>query len=265
MSYVFPFSFAARKEAALLVADGPSVQMALLWMKLLGTLPDCTLAFPELDGSQVRHLERKIETAAKSIGHTLPRPTAFRKSLEIRNKRLSGPMREAGLTHSLGTAQQYYQAPTVSDVYSAFSVMQDIIGGARAGSPTTEDMPSQEEESEEGEKRKKAERTAPRYVGGEERDSPERGQKERKRKKGKERAQREGQGEIEEECWLPSPKKFSQEEMELITKFFRRQKKAQKNFPTSMECRDFVAIYKSEFQDRTVKDIYDKCRNIAGR
>ena len=45
--------FAASKEAAVLVADSQSVQMALLWMKILETLVDVTLAFPELDGSQV--------------------------------------------------------------------------------------------------------------------------------------------------------------------------------------------------------------------
>ena len=259
-----------------MVADGPSVQMALLWMKLLErTMADCTLAFPELNGAPLQHLERKIYGAAKSIGHTLPTSTEFRKCLEIRNKRLSGPMREAisrALSHSLGTAQQYYQAPTVSDVYSTYSVMQDIIVGARAGSPTNEGMLSQKEVSEEGEK---AEQTALGCVGGEEGDSPERSQEvdhERKRKKGKEKARPWEAGALREEdkevCeWLPKKKRtrrYSKEQTELITKYFSRHI-AETNFPTSMECREFVELYKSHFQDRTAKDIYDKCRNIAGR
>jgi hypothetical protein len=58
MSYILPFSFAARNEAAVMVADSPSVQMALLWMNLLETtVPDSTLAFPELNGGQVQHLK----------------------------------------------------------------------------------------------------------------------------------------------------------------------------------------------------------------
>ena len=54
--------------------------------------------------------------AARGLGHTLPTATAFRKQVEIRNKRLSGAMRESvsrALSHSLMTAQQYYQAPVV--------------------------------------------------------------------------------------------------------------------------------------------------------
>ena len=109
-----------RKEAAVLVADSPSIQMALLWMRILETLVDVILAFPELDGSPVRHLDRKVSASAKVVGHTLPMSTDFWKSLEIKNKRQSGPIREAvsrALTHSLGAANQYYQAPTAADAY----------------------------------------------------------------------------------------------------------------------------------------------------
>lgn len=66
-------------------------------------------------------------------------------------------MREAdslALSHSLGIAQQYYQAPTMSNTYSAYSIMQDIICGARAASPTKENIitgasPTEEEEGED--------------------------------------------------------------------------------------------------------------------
>ena len=85
------------------------------------TFPETTLAFPDFDKRPLQHLERKVQTSAKTIGHTLPSATAFRKFIEIRNKRLSGPMRDAvsrSLSHSLGTAEQYYQAPSLNDVYS---------------------------------------------------------------------------------------------------------------------------------------------------
>lgn len=125
----------------------------------------------------------KIYAAANSIGHTLPTSTDFRKTLEIRIKRLTGPIREAvsqALNHSLGTANQYYQAPTASDAYNAYSVAQDIIGGARAASPTEEDM---DEESVEEEKREGGQDVDQTAVGG---DSPERWQTadKGKRKKG---------------------------------------------------------------------------------
>ena len=197
-SFVLAYFFTGRKEAAILVADATSVQMALLWLKLLErTFPDCTLAFPDFDGQPLQHLERKVDAAARSIGHTLPTATSFRKHIEIRNKRLSGPMREAvsrALSHSLATAQQYYQAPTVSDAYSAYSVMQDIIGGARAASPGKEegeDMLLGEEEAVEEEEGRKAEEAAPRRKG---RDSMEGEEKaECRSKKGKERRTGEGQ------------------------------------------------------------------------
>ena len=38
-----------------------------------------------------------------------------------------------------------------------------------------------------------------------------------------------------------------------------------KIFPTTGECQEFVTMYKAEFEDRSPKDIYDKCRNMAGR
>ena len=82
-----------------------------------------------------------METAAKSLGQSLPTATVFRKELEIRNKRQDGPMREAiswALSHSLATASQYYQVLTTSDAYTTYSVMQKIIGGAQAASPSPE-------------------------------------------------------------------------------------------------------------------------------
>ena len=65
----------------------------------------------------------------------------------------------------------YYQAPTMSDAYSAYSVVQDIIGGARAASPGEEDMLlGEEEEAEEGEVRKKPKHASPRDGRGERRE-----------------------------------------------------------------------------------------------
>ena len=85
--------FAGRKESALLVADATTIKMLLLWTKLMSL--DLPLAFPDFDGQQVSHLERKIEVATRPLGHSLPTARAFRKELQIRNKRQEGPMREA--------------------------------------------------------------------------------------------------------------------------------------------------------------------------
>ena len=72
----------------------------------------------------------------------------------------------------------------------------------------------------------------------------------------------------EEESPLPpSARKkrrgFSEEGVALIADYFSHHI-ATRNFPTSLECRDFVALYKTEFYDRSPNDIYDKCCNIAG-
>ena len=99
---------------------------------------DSPLAFPDFDGQQVSHLERKIEVATRPLGHSLPTATVFRKELEIRNKRQEGPTREAvsrALSHSLSIALQYYQAPTLTDTYSAYNAIGAIINGERGGSP----------------------------------------------------------------------------------------------------------------------------------
>ena len=139
-----------------MVADATSITMILLWLKLLGkTAPNNPLAFPDSDGKEVKHLERKIDTAAKVLGYRLPTATAFRKQVEIRNKRLSGPMRESesrSLSHSLTTAQQYYQASTMSDVHGVYTIAQDIIAGARASSPVKKEHVSEREAREERER-----------------------------------------------------------------------------------------------------------------
>ena len=68
--------------------DEPNVKMALVWLKVLElTQLKETPAFPDFYRGEVIHLERKINWAGK---HELPSATTFRKSLEIRNKRLSG-------------------------------------------------------------------------------------------------------------------------------------------------------------------------------
>ena len=148
-------------ESAILVADATTVKMLLLWSKVLNRMSfsTTTLAFPDFEGKVMKHPERKMITAAGLLGHTLPLPTTFRKELETRNKRQEGPLREAvsrAISHSLATAQQYYQAPTMSDAYMAYGVMQDIIAGTRGLSPPApptavlqKEAPAEEEEEKE--------------------------------------------------------------------------------------------------------------------
>ena len=304
------------------MADATCISMILLWRKLLEkTASDSPLAFPDFDGKEVTHLERKIDAAARGLGHRLPTATAFRKQVEIRNKRLSGAMRESvsrALSHSLMTAQQYYQAPTLSDIYGAYTIVQDIIAGARAGSPTKEQASGRgagDESKEAGEERESAEpgereggkhgrelpkagevhapchrregftKPAPRanveQDGGESgsrgSDGRERVGRERdgREKDGREHDGRERDGEegVSTPRDLPgssSPrprqrkKGFTKRQCALLADHFSTHIST-RSFPTTVECREFVAMYKAEFEDRSPKDIYDKCRNMAGR
>ena len=140
------------------MADATNTEMIVLWLRVLQVISlDSPLAFPDFEGKPMAHLERRVKKAAKFWRHVLPNATAFHKEVEIRNKRQEGPLREAvsrALSHSLATAQQYYQAPTLHDAYMAYGVMQDIIGGERAVSPGAESSPSPEQKGK-GRKRGK--------------------------------------------------------------------------------------------------------------
>ena len=130
------FHLTGRKESALLIADETAICMIKLWLKVLAQVhPDCELAFPDFQGQRPQHIERRVDSAAKILGHSLLTATSLRKVIEIFNKRLEGPSREAvsrALSHSLNTAQRYYQAPTLRDAYSAYEMMQGIMGGTQA-------------------------------------------------------------------------------------------------------------------------------------
>ena len=130
--------------SAILVTDKDDTQQLKLWLKVVEKLPNNRdeRAFPEFDGSPLTHLERKIDRAARSLGHDLPHSTAFRKELEIRNKRLEGPKREAvsrALSHSIGTAALYYQAPSQSDSIATYRAIQTLIEGREGRSPEGEE------------------------------------------------------------------------------------------------------------------------------
>ena len=263
--------------------------MMLLWVKLLQkTAPDSPLAFPDFDGKEVTHLERKIDGAARGLGHRLPTATAFRKQVEIRNKRLGGAMRESvsrALSHSLMTAQQYYQAPTLSDIYGAYTIVQDIIAGARAGSPAKEHVSGREageEREEAGEEREGAEpeqreggkhgRKVPKASEVRESGSREKSGGRENDGRAHDSRERDGveKGSTPREAPSPSPrprqkkKGFTERQCALLADHFDTQIST-KNFPTTVECREFITMYGEEFPDRSPKDIYDKCRNIAGR
>ena len=59
-------------------------------------------------------------------------------------------------------------------------------------------------------------------------------------------------------------KGFTDRQCTMLADYFTTQIST-RSFPTTVECREFMAVYKTEFQDRSPKDIYDKCRNLAGR
>ena len=254
-----------QKESALLVADSTNVHMTLLWLKLIETLfPGNNLAFPNFHGAKLEHLERRINLAAQPLGHSLPTATGLRKEMEICNKRQEGPVREAvsrALSHSLGTAAQYYQAPTLSDAYRTYDIMNQMFRGVRASSPSDAERGKgkgkgraatvfsscSDGEKEEGGQGRRRANVQKEQSGKQSRDlSPE--------KKGEER-----------ECTSASPRKrknFSTSQEVLIAQHFKMHI-ANRQFPTSKECREFLELH--PMQQRTAKDIYDKCRNVAGR
>ena len=239
-------------ESAILVADATTVKMLLLWSKVLNRMSfsTTTLAFPDFEGKVMKHPERKMITAAGLLGHTLPLPTTFRKELETRNKRQEGPLREAvsrAISHSLATAQQYYQAPTMSDAYMAYGVMQDIAGtrGLSPPAPPTAVLQKEAPAEEEEEKEEKED------CGEENRGA-----------KGKGKRKRTTSGKEEE--GVPRKRKgFTLRQENVISTYFE-QHISKRDFPTSLECRGFIKLY-PEFASRKPKDIYDKCRNLAGR
>ena len=144
------------------------------------------LAFPEFDGTILTHLERKVERAAKALGYCLPTATAFRKEVEIRNKRLAEPIRKAvsrSMSHSHGTAATYYQAPTSKDSYATYRTIVDLIDGERGKSPTPE--VSEEEDRVVATVSKRKKRT---YDDEEDKEEDENGQAVLLRQKGKGKA-----------------------------------------------------------------------------
>lgn len=255
-----------------MVVDATSIEMVLLWIKVQESVwADSTLVFPDFEGKEVRHLERRMEAAARTVGHEIPRPTIFRKAIETRNKREDGPIREAisrSMCHSLATAQRYYQAPTISDTYRAYGAVQEIIGGTRGLSPPTQFTSEEVQEMD----------TLVQEV-----DTMDTGLYERK---GKTKRKRSDQVENEEtplekkaattarvnkeapqqkSTATPSPRRkaFTPQQEDLLADYFARHI-AKREFPTSIECRDFIKLHPS-FAHRKPKDIYDKCRNMAGR
>ena len=61
----------------------------------------------------------------------------------------------------------------------------------------------------------------------------------------------------------PTPKRkaFKKEEEESIANFFSQHIK-RRQFPTAVEAKEFLDLFP---MNRSPKDIYDKCRNLAGR
>ena len=261
-----------QKESALLVADAATVRMALLWLKVQDFIwPDCTLAFPDFQGKLVSHLERKMLMAARTLDHNLPNPSIFRKELEIRNKRQDGPLSQAVsrvLSHSLTTAQQFYQAPTLSDTYATYEVMQEIITGTRASSLRAtaviqEEVPREDKEEKEREQ-KRRETDEEEKEGELEMDTMT--DEEKQGAKGKRKCSDQQNETSPPKKSTTSPRKrrgFSKKDEDLVADFFA-QNIAERKFPTADECHDFIKLY-PQFKERKPKDIYDKCRNLAGR
>lgn len=236
----------------MIVADATNIQMMVLWVKVVERLHENSdIAFPDYEGETLKHIERRINTAANALGHNLPTATNLRKELEISNKRQEGPLREAvsrALSHSLGTAQQYYQAPTLQDAYGAYASMQSIMGGK---TPACEQGVNRKRKQAEEVGRspsptstpltKRAARPSP---------SPE--------------APSSSKQAIITPTGPPPRRRYSKREVEVLEEYFQTHISSNK-IPISTECRDFLNMHPEMYKGRKPKDIYDKCRNICGR
>lgn len=282
------------KESALLVADQTSIDMLLRWVKVVAhLLPQAELAFPDFNGDKMKHLERRICVASKSLGYSLPTATVFRKLVEIRNKRLDNSARQAvsrALSHSAQTAAQYYQAPTKGDAYSTYAIIRDIIKGDRACSPETDnmerkgkgkkwkgkekmmlslssraaspnmDVDPQEEYKGKGKGKGKWKKKEKR-LREEESSEEEFWRKGKKKKVREEESSEEEEGKDEKEKKREGKRKFTVEEEEHVQEYFS-ENISKRKFPSMDDCRKFLKLFSI---DRKPKDIYDKCRNLAGR
>ena len=66
------------------MADATSVEMLLLWMRVVrSVVENAELAFQDYYGESLVYLERKIKTAMKEFGHSLPSATSLRKQLKF--------------------------------------------------------------------------------------------------------------------------------------------------------------------------------------
>lgn len=259
------------------MVSGEDILLVKLWLKVRdavhnGDHTTGTLAFPDLGGAAVAHLERKIQTAAKDLGYALPTATEFRKDLEVRNKRLEGPAREAvsrHLSHSSNTAAQYYQSPTQGDSLATFRIIGRLIDGRHGTSIALADRaPSEDGGGRTGvqDSISPPSKLEPRHSGNEEEtpsESPPAGKASEKTCSYKPGTR------------APSPpstpralpatpakrKKFMAEETESIMKYFASHFEKGEQ-PTLGECREFLEVFDV---DRQPKHIQDKCRNIMGR
>ena len=261
---------------------GEDICLLKLWLKLLVAIygKDSLRAFPDFSGAPLSHLERRIAASAKDLGHTLPTSTEFRKEVKIRNRRLEGPTREGAsraLSHSIQTADLYYQAPTVDDAFSAFTAIQHIIMEGRTdGAELTEPSsplscsnppPTALPSSSQSTSKMQPSTTTPASSLN---PSPSKKQRvhdkdqmssAKKQRMDETDHNREAQDDDQTTEETPSHtkqkrKRFTPEEDALVGQYFAQ------GISTSMsECRDFLELY--PIQDRKAKDMYDKVRNLA--
>ena len=121
-----------------MVADKRVRPALALWERFVKSTFQTEVAFPSYRGGEASHIERVMEAAAKTVGHSLPTATTFRKAIEVRNKRLPDPLREAvsrDLCHPSGTAEAYYRASSTRDIVQTYKRIGAIIEGMLGGSP----------------------------------------------------------------------------------------------------------------------------------
>ena len=140
--------------------------------------------------------------------------------------------------------------------------MQEMITGTRASSLCSTAAIRKVPREDEEEKEKRRERDEEEKEGQQERRESDKEGEQEMDTKGKRR----WSAQQKETPPQKSPRKrkgFSRKDEDLVADFFA-QNIAKRRFPTADECRDFIKMY-PQFSERKPKDIYDKCRNLAGR
>ena len=63
---------------------------------------------------------------------------------------------------------------------------------------------------------------------------------------------------------VPKRRRYTKSQENVLAKYFAKHIST-RVMPVASECKEFLRQHSGLFEERKVKDIYDKCRNMSGR